>query len=70
MSASAQDLLDAINDVILKRLNGDGYVEYTATTQRFRGESIEALYRIRNQLQNEVNAANGNDFALAEPFFE
>ena len=70
MSASAQDLLDAINDVILKRLNGDGYVEYTATTQRFRGESIEALYRIRNQLQNEVNAQNGNDFALAEPFFE
>ena len=69
-AVQAQTLLDAVNQVIQLRLAGDAYIEYTATTQRFRGETLEALFKIRNQLQNEINSQNGQAFGLAYPFWE
>lgn len=66
-SVSTQDLLDAVNEVILKRLSGDAYIEYTGVNQRFRGESLESLMAIRDRLQQQVNASSGTSFGLLEP---
>lgn len=66
---SAQDLLDAVNECILKRLSGDGYNGYTTGLgHQFVGASLGELYRLRNDLQDEINSLTGQSFHLAEPF--
>jgi hypothetical protein len=65
-----QVLLDALNQVLLKRLNGDAYIEYTATTQRFRGETLEALMKLRTNLEARISATSGTAFGLAAPFWD
>lgn len=65
MATTAAEHLALINAVITKRLNGDAYVEYTEAEQRFRGESLDSLYKIRDRLQAEVSATTGGQFRLA-----
>src|ERR1041385_7576153 len=56
MSVSAQQLLDTVNDVLVKRLNGDAYESYSAHGKQFVGMSLAELYDLRTKLQNEINA--------------
>ena len=63
------ELLSLVNDVIAKRLRGDAYVEYSESQQRFRGESLESLMKMRDRLQQAVNASSGTSFGLVQPFF-
>ena len=65
---SSQDLLNAVNDAILKRLNGDAYEGYSALGKQFTGTPLSELYELRVHLQNEVNAQSGLSFGLAESF--
>lgn len=65
MATTAAEHLALIDAVITKRLNGDAYVEYTEAEQRFRGESLESLYKIRATLQGEANAEAGGQLRLA-----
>lgn len=65
---SSQDLLDAVNQAILKRISGDAYEGYSAHGKQFQGMPISELYELRAHLQNEVNAQTGQSFKLAEPF--
>lgn len=64
---SDQEHLDLVNAVIAKRLRGDAYTSYTAQQQVFTGESLSALYEIRERLQRSVNASGGGSFHLAVP---
>lgn len=66
---TAQDLLDAVNECILKRLQGDAYQGYmTGLGHQFEGASLASLYALRTQLTAEINAQSGQSFHLAEPF--
>ena len=68
MSVSAATLLSTVEDVLLKRLNGDAYEGYSAHGKQFQGMSLKELYDLRTKLQQEVNAQSGLSFGLAETF--
>jgi hypothetical protein len=68
MATTAQEHLDLINAVITKRLNGDGYEQYSTSQRRFFGTSLETLFKLRDQLTQEVNASSGGTFRLGAPF--
>jgi hypothetical protein len=68
MATTAQEHLDLINEVITKRLNGDGYEQYSTSQRRFFGTPLEELYSIRRELKQEVNADSGGTFRLGVPF--
>lgn len=70
MSISTQQLLDACEAAILKRLNGDAYEAYREGDESFTGASIESLMESRRTLQEQLAAENGSSFTLAEPFFD
>ncbi len=63
-----QTLLTALDALILKRINGDAYIEYSSATMRFRGSSLEELMRVRQQLQERIAASNGSVFSLGSMF--
>lgn len=60
--------LALIDAVIQNRLGADAMEEYSQAYKRFRGTGLEALYRIRDQLQARIAASSGGQFLLAEPF--
>lgn len=66
MAATTQQLLEAVNDLIARRLAGDAYVEYTEQNDRFRGESLESLMAIRQKLQAELAAEQGSCVRFVE----
>jgi hypothetical protein len=61
-------LLAALETLILKRINGDAYIEYASATMRFRGSSLEELMRVRDDLKARIAAANGSNFHLGSMF--
>lgn len=65
-----QTLLDELNALILKRIRGDAYIEYSSSVQRFRGSSLKELMDVRDRLQASIRAASGGDFALFAPLGE
>lgn len=65
---STQAHLDALDAAIQQRLNGGAYKGYEELGQRFEGESLASLYTIRENLIQRLNAEQGNNFSLAEPF--
>jgi hypothetical protein len=70
MASSDQEMLDLINEVLTKRLRGDGYQSYNAQQQQFQGAPLKDLFDLRDRLQRSINAASGASFGLAEPFCE
>jgi len=65
---STQAHLDALDAAINQRLNGGAYNGYGELGQRFDGETLSGLYAIRENLIRRLNAEQGNNFSLAEPF--
>lgn len=63
-----QTLLTALEQLILKRISGDAYIEYSSATTRFRGSSLEELMRVRDKLRASIAAASGSNFQLASMF--
>lgn len=68
--ATTAELLASVDTAIAARLSGDAYEEYTEGGDRFKGASLEDLFRIRKQLTGQVAAESGSGFALAELFDE
>lgn len=68
MSVTTQQLLDACEAALLKRLNGDAYEAYREGEDSFTGASIEELMATRQRLQDQLAAESGTMFSLAEPF--
>jgi hypothetical protein len=62
--ATSAELLSAVEAAIQARLNGDAYEEYSEAGQRFRGASLDELFRIRARLLGEMGAS----FQLVELF--
>lgn len=65
---SSQELLDLVEGVLVKRLNGDAYESYTTSQRRFDGMSVKELKDWRTELREEVNAGNGGSFGLGAQF--
>ncbi len=59
--ASDAELLELVETAIQARLNGDAYEEYAEGAERFRGASLDSLFKIRAQLQQ----ATATQFSLA-----
>lgn len=62
---TTQEHLDLVEAAIAARLSGDAFEAYTEAGDRFEGASLAELYKIRNQLRQEIIA--GTNFYLAEP---
>ena len=63
---AAQDLLDAINTEIARRLAAGATESYAEGPDNWRGTSLPQLYEMRKGLMREVNASSG--MQLAAPF--
>ena len=68
MATSDEEMLDLINAVITKRLNGDGYEEYSHREQRFKGMTLKDLFAIRDDLKSSIEG-DGTRVSTIE-FFE
>ena len=64
------ELLVLVEAAIASRLAGDAYEEYQEGPDRFRGASLDSLFRQRDALKARLAAsgADGACFRLAEPF--
>jgi hypothetical protein len=58
--ATAASLLELIEAVIEKRLNGDAYESWSDAELEFRGTKLDDLFERRTRLQNEARAESGS----------
>ncbi len=63
-----EQLLDLINSVLKKRMQGDAYSSYTVQQRQFAGDSNEKLMQMRRELKRDIATNNGGGFSLMEPF--
>lgn len=61
-------MLALIDQVIQKRLNGDGYEQYSVQQRQFFGTKLKDLFAIRTDLQNRIAGESGQIFTLGRGF--
>ena len=66
MAASAQEMLDAVNDAILARLAGRAIDEYTVIGMSLKKTPLADLRHLRDQLASEVSRAGVGTFTFAD----
>jgi len=54
-----QELLDAVENAILAKLNGNAVQSYSVGGRNIQYYSLKALYDLRDKLMAEIGAENG-----------
>ncbi len=62
---TAADMLTAVNNAIITRLNGGAVQSYSVAGRNIQKATLEELYRIRDRLTREVNSASDSGFNFA-----
>jgi hypothetical protein len=67
VALSDAEILDRLETVIARRLDGDAYTSYSEGEQSFSGTPLDQLLKMRDDLRQRIAAQAGAQFRLARP---